>query len=81
MHPPLEPRTGKGWGRAMINGTMKAVSFFEDQPLRLYNLSADVYETHDLAAAQPDVVAALAAWGAAQHTDSPFFPVADCTPS
>ena len=80
-HPPLEPRSGPGWGRAIINGTWKALSFFKDQPLRLYDLAADVYEVHDLAAAHPDVVQALGDWGTSQHVDQPDFPVANCLPS
>ena len=81
VHPPLEPRTGVGWGHAARNGTWKVVSFFEDQPLRLYDLAADVYEVHDVAAANPGVVATLGAWARAQHVDSAVFPVANCSPS
>ena len=81
VHPPLEPRAGPGWGHAVRLGDWKAVSFFADQPLRLYNLSADIYEVHDLAGAHPDVVAQLAAIAKAQHVDSADFPVDNCTPS
>jgi hypothetical protein len=61
---------------------MKAVSFFSDQPLRLYNLTADEYEVHDLAAELPGVVQALADWGDAQHVEQPDFPSGvDCISS
>ncbi len=81
VHPPLEPRTGKGWGHAVVNGTMKLVSFFEDQAPRLYDLAADVYETHDISAANAAMVAAMSAYATAQHVDSAVFPVADCRSS
>ena len=72
---------GKGWGRAIINGTWKALSFFEDQPLRLYDLEADVYEVRDQASSFPDIVQALGAWGDSQHVDQPDFPVTNCVGS
>ena len=81
VHPPLEPRSGKGWGHAVVNGTMKLVSFFEDQAPRLYNLSEDVYETHDIAANYSALVAAMSAYATAQHVDSTVFPVANCLAS
>ena len=81
VHPPKEPRSGKGWGRAVINGTMKLVSFFRDQPSRLYDLAADEAEVHNLADAHPDVVAALEAYAEAAHTDSPIFPIQNCLAS
>jgi uncharacterized sulfatase len=81
VHPPLEPRAGTGWGHAVRNGTFKLVSFFADQAPRLYDLATDVYEVHDLAAAQPDVAAAMEAWAKSQHVDSAIFPVANCRSS
>ena len=81
VHPPLEPRKGTGWGHAVRNDTWKLVSFFVDQAPRLYDLSADVYEVNDVAAANPAVAAALEAWAKAQHVDSAIFPVVDCTSS
>ena len=81
VHPPLEPRKGAGWGHAVRLGDWKAVSFFVDQPLRLYNLSADIYEVNDVASAHPAVVAQLTAIAKAQHVDSPDFPVDNCSPS
>ena len=81
VHPPLEPRSGPGWGHALRRGPWKIVSFFADQPVRLYNLDEDVYEVHDLAAQHPDIVTELTALAKAAHVDSADFPVAGCTPS
>ena len=81
VHPPLEPRSGVGWGHAARNSTWKIVSFFEDQEPRLYDLDNDVYEVNDLAAEHPDIVASLSAWAKAQHVDSEIFPVKNCVPS
>ena len=81
VHPPLEPRKGAGWGHAVRRGPWKAVSFFADQALRLYNLESDVYEVHDVAASHPDIVAELAAYAKAAHVDSAAFPVDNSSPS
>lgn len=86
VHPPLEPRQGTGWGHAIRNDTgttmWKAVSFFIDQPLRLYNLTADPYEVHDLSAVYPDVVKRLDDYFWTQHWDNPNFPASkNCTGS
>ena len=42
---------------------------------RLYNLSIDLHEDHDIAAQHPDVVRALIDIIYKQHTDSPLFPI------
>ena len=42
---------------------------------RLYNLSTDLHEDHDIAAQHPDVVRALIDIIYQQHTDSPLFPI------
>ena len=42
---------------------------------RLYNLSTDLHEDHDIAAQHPDVVRALIDIIYKQHTDSPLFPI------
>jgi len=80
-HPPLEPRSGVGWGHAVRMGKWKAVSFFEDQALRLYDLTTDIYEVHDVSADYPDVVKQIEAFAAAAHVDSAVFPIKNCTPS
>lgn len=75
------PRTGKGWGHAVRHGEWKAVSFFEDQPFELYNLTADIGETTDVSAQFPDVVAMMNKIAQQSHTDSILFPVQDCSAS
>jgi len=82
-HPPGVTRTGVGWGHAVRNGTWKAVSFFYDQPLELYNLATDLGETTNVAAKHPSIVAAFNAFAQAAHEDNPHFPVGDkaCKPS
>jgi hypothetical protein len=42
----------------------------------LYNLAADPYEKHDVAAAHPDIVATLTQLMKQQHTRSKEFPFA-----
>jgi hypothetical protein len=59
----------------------KAVSFAVGQPYELYNLTADLGETTDLAAQFPTVVAQAAAIAQAAHVDSPLFPIANCVGS
>ena len=81
VHPPLEPRTGKGWGFMLRNESLKIVSFFEDQAPRLYNLTEDVYEVHDIAGKHPHIVAEMLAAAKAAHRDSPTFPIKDCVGS
>lgn len=44
---------------AIRSGDWKLIEFFEGNPSELYNLADDPYETHDMAAARPDVVADL----------------------
>lgn len=68
---------GKGWGQAVRSGDMKIVRFFEADPFALYNLTADIGETTDLAAQHPDVVKRLAAVAAAAHVEDPNFPSGD----
>ena len=82
-HPPGVARTGVGWAHAMRNGTWKAVSFFSDSKLELYDLATDLGETTNVAAHHPDVIAAFEAFAKAAHTDNPNFPVGDakCSPS
>jgi arylsulfatase A-like enzyme len=69
------------WGHAVRLGDWKGVSFALGAPLELYNVTADVGEAHNLAAAHPEVVAQLEAIAAAAHADSPNFPVEGCVGS
>jgi len=81
--PPGVSKSGKGWAHAMRNGTWKAVSFFSEAPLELYNLYVDPGETKNVAAEHPDIVMALQEFAKRAHTDSPNFPTGDkyCSPS
>ena len=76
-HPPGVSRKGVGWAHAMRNGTWKAVSFFSNAPLELYDLAVDVGETNNVAADHPDVIAAFEAFAKAAHEDNPHWPVGD----
>lgn len=70
-----------GWGSAIRKGDWKAVSFFLNSPFELYNITADLGETNNLAAAYPAVVAELSALAKQAHVDSPIFPQVNCIPS
>lgn len=77
----LDGQQGVGWGHAIRHGEWKAVSFFKDEPLQLYNLTADRGETNDVAAKFPDVVKVMEEIAKESHTDSTIFPVDGCSPS
>src|SRR5439155_23223357 len=51
----------RGGGQATRVGDWKAIEQPMGSPMRLYNLSKDICEEHDLAAQQPEVVAKLKA--------------------
>lgn len=78
-HPHKNPTST--WAHAVINGTWKGVSFAPNEALELYNLALDPTESHDVAAKHPAMVAAMEAYATQQHTDSPIFPVYNCTSS
>lgn len=59
----------------------KGLSLSYGAQWKLYNLTADPYESTDLAAQYPDVVQQLQQIAKAQHVDSPVFPVNPCVPS
>ena len=80
-HPPGVTRTGVGWGHAVRMGNWKAVSFFEDQPLELYDLSVDIGETTNVADQHPDIIAQMQAIATASHEDNPLFPIKNCVAS
>ena len=65
-HYPHYGNQGGTPGASVRLGEYKLIRFFEDDRCELYNLRADPGETHDLAAAQPDMTRkladALAAW-------------------
>ena len=57
----------RGGGRAARAGEWKAIQQPMNTPVRLYNLAKDLGEEHDLAAANPQVVARLTAQMDAAH--------------
>ncbi len=65
-HYPHYGNQGGTPGASVRLGDYKLIRFFEDDRCELYNLRADPGETHDLAAAQPEMTrrlaAVLAAW-------------------
>ncbi len=70
--------TNGQWGHAIRYGDWKAVSLSLASPLELYNVTADVGETDNVAITHPDVVAQLARMAAAMHTDDPLWPKVNC---
>jgi uncharacterized sulfatase len=58
----------RGGGQAARVGNWKAIQQPMDSPVRLYDLSKDLGEEHDVAAQHPDVVAKLAATMKAAYT-------------
>jgi arylsulfatase A-like enzyme len=64
-----------GTKQAVRMGDWKAIRLRLDGPLELYDLTTDLGETHDLAAAHPDVVARIETYLKTARTDSPDFPV------
>jgi arylsulfatase A-like enzyme len=64
-----------GTKQAVRMGDWKAVRLRPEGPLELYDLETDLGETHDVAAAHPDVVARIDAYLKTARTDSPEFPV------
>ena len=56
-------------------GKWKAVRPAVDQPVQLYDLAADIGETRDVAAANPEVVARIGRIMKEAHVDSTEFPL------
>jgi arylsulfatase A-like enzyme len=65
----------RGFQQAVRMGRWKAVRPARDAPLELYDLAADPAETHDVAAAQPDVIARIERYLRTARTDSARWPV------
>lgn len=78
---PWTGQKGSGWTHALRQGQWKIVSFEKDGPYRLYDLSNDLGEQHDLAADHPDIVDRLAKLAQAEHVESKLFPSTNCHPS
>jgi len=73
-HFPHYTNQGSRPSGAMRDGPWLMVEFYDEEKAELYNLAADMSETHDLAAEQPKRVtqmrATLAAWCRANHAQS-----------
>lgn len=61
--------------QAVRDGDWKALRLSQKAPLQLFNLTKDIGETTDLAAAHPDVLARLESLIKSEHVDSPDFPL------
>lgn len=62
--------------QAVRMGDWKAVRHHPDKALELYDLAADPFEAHDIAARHPAIVARLQALMTELHTPSQHFPLA-----
>ncbi len=65
----------RGFSQAVRNGNWKVVRHGLTSPVELYDLSTDIAETTNLAAANPEVVREMEALFAASRTESELFPV------
>jgi arylsulfatase A-like enzyme len=68
--------SGGGFHQALRMGKWKAVRHGIDAPLELYNLEADIGESKDVAAANPQVVKSIADYLQDCRTESPEYPSA-----
>jgi arylsulfatase A-like enzyme len=74
-HPPLYWEfTERGFQQAVRMGKWKALGLKTGAPLELYDLDADLGETRDLAAANPDVIAQIGAYLKTARTESGRWP-------
>jgi arylsulfatase A-like enzyme len=64
----------RGFQQAVRMGRWKAVRLRKDGPLELYDLEADSAEQHDVAAAQPAIVAKIERYLLTARTDSSLWP-------
>jgi len=75
-HPPLYWEFHeRGFDQAIRDGQWKAVRHGLTGPIELYDLSADLGETTDVASANPEVAARMEALFTASRTESEKFPV------
>jgi arylsulfatase A-like enzyme len=65
----------RGFQQAARMGNWKAVRLKRDMPLELYDLAGDPFETNNLAAAQPEIVAKMEAYLKSARTESERWPV------
>ena len=68
-----------GFSQAVLmDGRWKAIrSARRDAPVQLFDLQADIAESTDLAAAQPELLARARSLFVSERTDSPHWPVRD----
>ncbi len=69
-----EFRTGDGFAQAVRTGNWKGVRFGLEGAVQLYDLSSDIKESHDVAAAHPDVVKKIEGYMKAAHVESALWP-------
>lgn len=65
----------RGFHQAVRSGNWKGIRLGPDQPLQLYNLSADLAERNNIASAHPDIVAKLTAILKDARRDDPEWPI------
>jgi arylsulfatase A len=65
----------RGFQQAVRMGNWKAVRLAKGRPLELYDLSKDLRETTDVAAAHPDIVEKIEKYLATARTESPNWPI------
>jgi arylsulfatase A len=65
----------RGFQQAVRMGNWKAVRLKKDAPLELYDLAKDPSEQHDVAAANPEVVAKITTYLSTARTESERWPV------
>jgi arylsulfatase A-like enzyme len=65
----------RGFHQAVRMGDWKAVRYGRNKPMELYNLTEDLGETRDIAAAKPDIVKKMEEIFASARTESEFWPV------
>ena len=65
----------RGFQQAVRMGSWKAVRLKKDAPLELYNLASDPSEQHDVAAANPAIVAKIEAYLKNARTESERWPI------
>jgi arylsulfatase A len=65
----------RGFQQAVRMGPWKAIRLKKDAPLELYNLSSDPVEQHDVAAANPKIVARIEEYLRSARTESARWPI------
>lgn len=71
---------GRASSQAVRMGRWKAVRTAPSAPVQLYDLSADIGEEHDIAAAHPEIVAQIEAYLSQARSPSEHWPLRDAAP-